>query len=94
MTGASDDDEWGPFGERVRAARLAAGIPVIAEAGRRAGIFRPNWSRMENRGIDTTWTMLRKIVSIGLGLEYFFPSESILAAAERIKKSEDQDNHR
>jgi DNA-binding XRE family transcriptional regulator len=81
------DIEIPNFSGRLRAAREAAGYPTGAAAIKAIGIDVNTYYHAENgRRPNPPWNnVYRIIVGAGLGLEHFFPTEMIEAAARRIE---------
>lgn len=81
----SPDPGWD--GLKLRRARLEAGADSLAGAAGRVGMEPAHLSRLERGGrARPAWaTVHRLIVGLGLGLEWFYPPDLILGAADRLR---------
>jgi hypothetical protein len=76
-----------PFFELLEEARRATpGYPSGVEAAAILGIRPPNYWRMIRSSRRTPWPLVYRLITrLNLPLEVFFPPETILAAAERLR---------
>lgn len=79
------------FGRTVRRCREAAGYPTMASLSRAIGMPEPTLWKIEHETAAPKFsTVLRLVERGGLPLEAFVPAELILAAAERLRVSENR----